>query len=319
VVESYTNVVNRTITVKNSPTLHHVGVFYFMNFSNFRFNCSDLPLLMSDATQSRPLTEIQLQTLNKLRNKKSLTAKQSELLKKFSDRENTDIRDATLSQKAKSCLKDIYVREKYDKKVINLGKDYNIGMINGTVSEHRSLELVQSMHKQKINVNKDLVYNKLIKGKLDGFIGKNIKKASTVIEIKTAQSMQSLLTSIDDQDLLNKYYWQLVGYMYLTNSQSAEIYHVVVTYDESIITETINRYLLRIRGMNIPTTLVEKEKSDIRRSLSFDDIPTKDRVIRIVARRNENDIQRVIKKLKVCKKYIRQFEKIHISMNKKAW
>lgn len=288
-----------------------------VDLNKVKINCSDLSTLMVCEKEMKPLSESQELELIKL---KSLDKPRETQLRKIEKYENKialgDIGDSVLTEASKKMLLDVYVKEKYGKKVVNASKDYNIGLINGSLSEFRSLELVSNLTGESFKVNKDLVSNKYIKGRLDAYIGKSIKNANKVIEIKTAQNMQSLLSMNAKSDLAKIYYWQLMGYMYLTKADIAEIYHVVVTYDSNIIKESINRYLNRVKGMGLTKDKIEQEVESIRFNLTFDDIPPNERMIKVSLERNDSDIDRIKTKVTAARRYLIEFDKIHTSMNK---
>jgi hypothetical protein len=287
-----------------------------MDFSKIKINCSSLSSIMADDTSVKPISEIQQAELDRLLLKAKITPKQEEKVKSYLERKaNFHLRDSSLTDGAKKSLIDIYVAEKYGKKIPSSGRDYSLGVINGSVSEFRSLELVSNFTGEEYKVNKDLIFNKYIKGKLDAYTGKSLKNAEKVIEIKTAQSMNSLLDAANNKKLIDTYYWQLMGYMYLTNSDVAEIYHVVVTYDQNIITESINRYLNRVKGMGLPKEKVEQEIESIRNNLTFDEIPASERIVKLSLERDDEQIDRIKYKVKAARKYLKEFEKIHLNIN----
>lgn len=287
-----------------------------MDFSKIKINCSLLSKIMADDTSVKPITENQELELARLLLKSKRTSNQEEKVRKYLERKsNFHLRDSSLTDSAKTSLIDIYVNEKYGKKIPSSGKDYSLGLINGSLSEFRSLELVSNVTGEQYKVNKDLISNKYIKGRLDAYIGKSLKKAEKVVEIKTSQSMNSLLSIANKETLISTYYWQLMGYMFLTNARIAEIYHVVVTYDQNIITESINRYLSRVKGMGLPKDKVEQEIESIRNNLTFDEIPASERVVKFSIERNDEEINRIKNKVVAARKYLKEFEKLHLNIN----
>jgi len=271
---------------------------------------------MVDEISVKPLTEKQLLDYEKLKLKPNLTIKQEGKFLFYNKKEDSEkLRDTILGRGAKSMLNEVYIREKYNKQTIFFSKDYNIGALNGTLSEYRSLELVANFTGERFKVNKDLISNQHIKGKIDAYTGKSIKNATKVVEIKTASSMSTLISLINQEELKTKYYWQLMGYLLLTKAEIAEIYHVLVTYDSNIINESVNRYLSKVRGMGLPKQDIDKEIENIRFNLTFDEIPVTQRIVKFSVTRNEADINRIKTKVLSARKYLVEFDKAYTSMN----
>lgn len=290
-----------------------------MNTSLVKINCSDLKVLMSPPPELTPFSKTATEKYEFLKNRITRNAKQEAEYQKYVKKEETLNKydaDKELSDSAKALAKDVYIRNKYNKFPLSQGSDYSVGVINGTLSESRSLQLISDVFGEQYKVNKDLVSNPYIKGKLDAYQGRSVHNAKKVIEIKTATNMDTLLSAVIDRDRLKRdYYWQIMGYMAITKAEVAEIYHVLVTYDENLIQESIKRYLNRIRGFGLPASVVDEEIHRIRFNMTFDEIEPEERVIKFTVHRNEEDIKRIPKKVKAFRQYLKGFENLHLSIN----
>jgi hypothetical protein len=285
-----------------------------MKFNNIKINCSDLPTLMLNDT--KPLTDKQQEELDRLSSIAKLTNRQKRIYEGYLERVDRCQLNNILTDASKKLLKEVYVKEKYNKSNVSLNKEYSLGLINGTLSETNSLRIVSEFNGIVYKVNKDLVYNRHLKGKLDAYEGTSIKKATKVIEIKTATSMQSLLCTLPDKDdFIKKHYWQLMGYLSMTKADLAEIYHVVGNYHESIIQQTISRYLYKVKGLALPKEMIKNNIESIRNNLTFEEIPVSERIFKISAERDEEKIKMIAEKVKAARAYLKEFQEIHLSMN----
>lgn len=290
-----------------------------MNTSLVKINCSDLKDLMSIHKDLAPFSKTASARYEKLKRKNTRTTIEEAEYKKYVNKEKNLKKydpEKELSDSAKSLAKDVYIRNKYNKFPLSQGSDYSVGAINGTLSESRSLQLISDVFGEQYKVNKDLVSNTYIKGKLDAYQGRSIYNAKKVIEVKTASNMDNLLNAVIDREKLKEqYYWQVMGYMAMTKAEVAEIYHVLVTYDENLIQESIKRYLNRIRGFGLPESIVNEEIHRIRFNMTFDEIEPQERIIKFTVERNEQDIKRIPKKVKAFRQYLKNFESLHLSIN----
>jgi len=151
-----------------------------MNTSLVKINCSDLKDLMSIPPELTPFSKTANDKYESLKKITTRNAKQEAEYQKYVKKEETLNKydpDIELSDKAKSLAKEIYIRNKYNKSPLSQGSDYSLGVINGTLSESRSLQLISEVFGEQYKVNKDLVSNAHIKGKLDAYQGRSIYNA----------------------------------------------------------------------------------------------------------------------------------------------
>lgn len=270
---------------------------------------------MTTSNTSRPLSGAQEIEFIKLssKDKDKLTVNQEEKLESFLKRKENILKGDIFSTTAISELKNIYALAKYGKSPVSISKDYSTPILNGIMSENESLKLVSDLDGIDYKKYKKTISNAYIKGQIDAFVGKSVKRCSKVVEIKTAVSMQSLVTSVGYEELLKKYKWQLAGYLYLTGAEVGEIIHCVVTYPEKIINEEIKKFKFKAVNWGMPIEYMEREIEKIRFNLTFDDIPAEERVIRVRLERNEEDILMIKNKVKATRKWLSDFELLHLS------
>lgn len=284
-----------------------------MDIRKVQISCSDLPSIMQD--EAKPLTELQNEEFKRLKSKKrsgTITASQRSRLIELNERQKAYNSASTFTNEAKLAIKDIYVKEKYNKYPVNTYNSNGIPMMNGVLNESASLKMVMELNNEEYKVDKSLISSKHVKGILDAYTGKSIKNADKVLEIKTAVSMQSLLQSLVNKEvLMTKYKWQAVGYLYLTGANECEIYHVLPSYAPEIVTQLINRYLAKVKGLGLPKNDVNAEINKIKQMTNFDEIPIQERIVKFSIKRDASDIKRMIKKCIEAKKYMKKLSELH--------
>jgi hypothetical protein len=270
---------------------------------------------MANGRDSKPLTILQEADYEKLLLTFQRTEPQQLKFEKLQTRKDNINNPSILSVGCMSKLKEIYIREKYHKQVVSIGKDYSPAILNGVLSENKSLNMVSELDGVKYRIHKGLVKDKFLKGILDAFSGNSIKKAKKVMEIKTCQNMQSLVSLIKDEEVRSNYYWQLMGYLAMTGADEGEICHCVVTYPERIINDEIQRFLHKVKPFGFDGEYIDREIERIRFNLSFDEIPIEQRVVRFSVSRNDDDVKNIREKVKTCRKWLNSFDKIHSNLN----
>lgn len=298
----------------------HVEVFLCMDFSNIKISCSDLPQLMSNGKENKPLNEKDREKLDKIKKKMlngiELTKTDLGNYPKLIKREEAELEPFLISKANENVLRTIYSREKYKKYPQSSSKDYSLQIVNGTMSEKVSLELSREVLDRKIKVSKDKISNDHLKGIIDGYTGRTVYKANHIYEIKTAANYETFLNNANSEKERSDYYWQVMGYLSITGAKKGTIIHTCVSYHPDIITQEIGRYLAKIRGLNIPSEIVDKSINRIRNNMTFDDIPKNQRVATFTVERNEQEIELIRKKVLSFRIWLNDFEKKCLEMNK---
>lgn len=286
-----------------------------MDFSKVLISCSALPAIMAATKEGKPLTEIQMTEFAKLSVHPDRSPTQQGKYEKYKIRIENEGKVEGIGPGGISKLKDIYIKEKWHKEIINVAKDYVPAILNGTLSEPKSLELVSELDGITYKKHKALIKNKYLKGILDCYLGASLKKMDKVIDIKTAASMQSLVGLIRDEETKSKYYWQIMGYLAITGAQEGEVCHCLVSYSERIITDEINKFLQRTKNLGFDGEYIDAQIHRIKFNMTFDEIPIEQRVVRFKVQRDEEAIRNIYDKIKFARKWLNKFDELHRNMN----
>ena len=285
-----------------------------MQFNKTKISCHALPSIMTSHKLCKPLTEKQEIDLMALRLKTDLTPFQQKTFDYLNNRLKNAGKIEMLSPGCISKLKDIYIREKYHKQVVSINKDYSVAILNGVISESKTLALVSEFEGVRCKLHKKLVSNYWLKGIMDAYVGSSPKKATKIVEIKTCQNMQSLMTVLDPEEAYDKYYWQMMGYLAITGAEEGTIYHCVVTYPERIINDEINKFIYKAKNFGLDGEYVENQIEKIRFNLSFDDIPVNERIYKFTVKRDEDAIKDIYDKVKYCRKWLNEYNIMHSNL-----
>lgn len=270
---------------------------------------------MNSAKQVKPLSEKQKIELEKLSLKLDRTPPQQKRYENYKERLEKEGEISGLTGTGISCLKDIYVIEKWGKRVINVAKEYVPSLMNGTLSESTSLSLICDIDNIKYKVHKERIENKYLKGIVDCYTGSSIKKAQRVVDIKTCASMQSLVSLIRDEEVKSAFYWQIMGYLAITGAETGAIYHCVVDYHERIITDEINKFLHRTKNLGLDGDYIDEQVARIRFNLTFNEIPVEQRAVKFEVVRDEEAVKAIYEKVKFCREWLNKFDETHRNMN----
>lgn len=264
------------------------------DFSNHKFRCSQLGKLMTNPKGQ--ITEKQLQTIAEYYEKrkiKPLTLKQEETLEKLEyKRDNAEV----LSETAKDYLFEEYMRTTYNKELIVESKYLD----KGNYGEEDSISLVTSVRDKFYKKNEEQFENDFITGTPD------ILGDEEVLDIKTKWDFMGFHKEKGDSKM---YYWQLQGYMFLTNREKAQLLYTLVDAPEHLIYNqyTKSRYYQGISEGSEED--VELEEST-RRNMTYSDIPEEQRVKQFDFEYSEKDIELLKARILYAREYLNSIESL---------
>ena len=206
-----------------------------------------------------------------------------------------------LSEGTKTHLIDIFIREKYGR-TTDVNNRY---LTKGTMVEEDSMTLY-SRHIYKMYMkNEDSLANEFIKGTPDIITSLDANEME-IIDLKSSWDAYTFFRVKFKGELNPMYYWQLQGYMALTNAKKSKLVYCLVNTPDTLI-EAEKRKLWYAMGQpNLESDLYIDGCNEIERNMRYDDIPMKDRIHEIEIDRNDEDIKRLYERVKECRKWIKE-------------
>lgn len=261
-----------------------------INVDEILFRCSSLGYIMQELVGGG-LTEAQEKTYNDLNTRtKALTAKQQETLQELFAKKNAP---PELPKTTKTHLIDKFVSVKYGRETEIVSKYTTKGLM----VEEDSLTLYSRFLGRYLTKNEETLNNEFIAGTPDV-----IKEH--IIDIKSSWDIFTFFRT-SGKDVNRMYYWQMQGYMALTGAGSATLAYCLTDTPDVLINDE-KRKLLWKGGFTSelsPEYLEACEK--IEKLLKYEDIPIQEKVIEIEVKRNNEDIQRIYDRVKMCREYMK--------------
>jgi len=192
-----------------------------------------------------------------------------------------------LSVTAKGCLHEIYIEEVFGRrKTIS-----SAAMKKGTAVETDSLELLQAVTGEVYFKNQETIENEYLIGTPDVIDKKNSK----IVDIKSSWDIWTY-SKVTQDSALKDYAWQLKGYMWLTDTRSAQLIYALVNTPEFIITD-----LLYKMSFTVPP---ETNMEQFRPNFIFDDIPNEMKIKKIDVAYFDDEISELKSRLDLCREYL---------------
>ena len=189
-----------------------------------------------------------------------------------------------LSQTAKTYLKDIFIEEVYGRHRPEIGTG---ATKKGTMVEPDSFDLSNQVYGETHFKNKVHFENDYIKGTPD-----DVCKEDLVIDFKSNWDIWTF-SAIDYETARKAYYYQILGYMWLTEKNHGELRFALVNTPEEIIQKELYRLSFSILDLNGVGPEAEEAQNKLRVNYIFDDIAPEKRIKKFKFDMNLVDVEDV--------------------------
>lgn len=284
------------------------------NANDIYFRCSSNGHLMADGDG---VTAKQLELINEFESRPKLTDKQKDEYNRLIEkRDNPALPDGVIIH-----LVDIFASAKYGRREEITSKFLE----KGHACEEDNITLLSRVNKLIYKKNNVRLTNEYVTGEPDLFIGEDITNATETIDTKTSWSLHTFLRS-KHAKLKSIYYWQGVGYMWLTGALKHTVSYGLVNGTDTAINDE-KRKLAWNYGpdADVYPEYVEKCKQiEINHIFDMDlfkshypffqlhndmsawnyDIPKEERVHSFSFERKEADILKLKNRIIECRKYM---------------
>ena len=274
-----------------------------MSWETYKFRCSALGNLMTEPREKSPLVK-HGEAVEKLKeykekyaetkNKETKTAQA--LLEKIATQEENvrvlaEVKDQPhLSETVKTYLKELWIAETYGRE-----KDImNKYMKKGLLAEEDSITLLTNVLGRFFIKNEERFENEYIKGTPD------IIDAESIIDIKTSWD----LWTFGKAEVTKNYYWQLMGYMWLTGKKRAYLDYCLVDAPYELIQDELRKLSWKMMMIDTQDPLYLEAEEKIEHAMTFGDIPPNIRVKTFHVDFSYNDIEALKKRIEECRNYL---------------
>lgn len=216
-----------------------------------------------------------------------------------------------LSDGAKSFLTALYAEIKYGKwnPTKDIGNKYTA---KGKAAEKDSIVLVSSLDGEFYEKNELVVQNHWLCGTPDIIVGDDPYNAEKIIDVKTPWDCETFFSNLNSDTVDPIYYFQMQGYMAITNAPVAEVHFCLVNIPEDMLNSEKMKLFNRSGAMFDTDPAYLKEEERLVKNLTFDDMQPAERRIKFIVERNEEDIQRIYRQVEKCRPYLEEIEMKHL-------
>jgi len=200
---------------------------------------------------------------------------------------NSRSKSEPLSETAKGCLHEIYIEEVFGRrKTIS-----SAAMKKGTAVETDSLDLLQAVTGEVYFKNQETIENEYLIGTPDVIDKKNSK----VVDIKSSWDIWTY-SRVTGDSALKDYAWQVKGYMWLTDTRSAQLVYALVNTPEFLIADELYKMSF--------TMPLNTDMEQFRPNFIFDDIPSEMRIKQFEVAYFDEEMSELRSRLDSCREYL---------------
>ena len=208
-----------------------------------------------------------------------------------------------LSEGAKTHLVDIYVSNKYGRNT-DITNRY---VSKGLMVEDDGITLYSRVKKNIFFKNEKHLSNEFLKGTPDLFTGDNINNAETIIDIKCSWDIFTFFR-VHTKDINSIYYWQLQSYMALTGATSAKLAYCLISTPEMLINDEKRKLMYKMGCLSSESPEFLTACDELEKSMVYDDIPLRERLIEFDVLRNDDAINSMYAKVEKARQFLNDLE-----------
>lgn len=203
-----------------------------------------------------------------------------------------------LTQTAKTFVDELYIRYKYHRY-----KDITSRYIaKGLAVEEDSITLYSRFSKRFFVKNEDNLFNDFITGTPDLFV-KEGDKVAEVIDIKSSWDIWTFFKS--KRELNDAYYWQMQGYLWLTDCDRGTVVHCLVDTPDEIINDERRKLSWKMGSISGDSPEYVSAETELVKNMTYSDIPINERVVEWSVSRDEEAIKKIIEKVELVRETLK--------------
>lgn len=289
-------------------------------WQSWKCRCSSISKILTNASESRPITEIQLKRLKELDEKPVRTEKQSiELTELILKRENSKV--VKLGDTCISYLLEAFAWE--TEKMFSISKEMDVEYFDrGRKTEPESIELLKEVDKKEYIKNEERFENDFLSGipdviEIKEMIGERepVFYAGAIVDIKSTKDYPTFLYKIHKGlDPGNRE--QLQGYGDILECNDLGVAFTLPTMPQSIREGYKMKLAYKMNAAIDQDKEFERAWANLERSMIFDHMPASKRVYKIpVEPFTPFEKQAVYDRVKLCREWLDNFDTRYKQLN----
>lgn len=295
-----------------------------VSWDQWKCRCSSISKILTNTSESKPITEIQLKRLKELDEKPVRTEKQSiELTELIQKRENSKV--VKLGDTCVAYLLEAFAWE--TEKMFSISKEMDVEYFErGRKTEPESIELLKEVDKKEYIKNEERFENDFLSGIPDVLEigGRHMIEGPGNLEIFYAASIKDIKSCKDYPMFLYKIHKgldpgnreQLQGYGDILECGDLGVAYTLPTMPQSIREGYRMKLAYKMNAAIDQDKEFERAWARLERSMIFDHMPASKRVYKLpVEPFTPFEKQAVYDRVKLCREWLNNFHESYLKLN----
>ena len=277
------------------------------DLNDFTIGCSQLGMIMSGSEKSN-LTEKQSLELSRLLYKGTPLTELQDKKVDFLIAKRDGIVEPYLSAGAKKYLMVRYSRYRYGKryKIRHVGEMKFTQMLKGTLVESNAVKLLSEIDQMEYFRVKTSIKSDYLYGYLDMLDAPTVDAASRIFEIKNCFDIASFMLRVG-QPLPKSIWYQMQGYLSITGKDIGEVAFCLCDFPDYMINEQREIIFTAMCPDRIETDAFINYWNQAEKSMRFQDIPAKQRVVSYIVHRDDAVIKKINERVVTCRNWLQKW------------
>lgn len=283
----------------------------YRKWDDFKLHCGSIHKVLSNPPHATDVTKKDADKLEKIIQLPEKSPEHLEFIKKCKERKERFL-DPPLSAGAKNHLIERYFREKYNGYWASSGAKYPYALIKGSTLEPVGIEILSRVDKIDYH-HPDLAEScEFLTGRPDIFCYDTKK----LVDIKITWNAASF-GKLHLQKLSFQAYCQLNGYMEIFGFEEAEVCYMLLNTPKFLVEQKQKDLFRKFTDGTLLRDEFDEKYDELLDQFDYEaKIPEGKRIIRYTVKKDIELLERVQKKLPMCKEYLAEYDRIFMKNNK---
>lgn len=198
-----------------------------------------------------------------------------------------------LSETTKSYLRELWIKEVFDRERYDTTNKYTS---KGIQVEPDSMDLVHKVTGEFYVKNREKLQNDFISGTPDIIIRDENKNPARIKDIKSSWDIWTF-AKVDYKQAFGNYYWQLFGYMWLTETLESDLLYCLVNTPDELIESELYKLSFKIGDS-------DEVMEQARKNYEFDDIPVEMRLKQYVFQFDTDVLEKLKERIVLSREFL---------------
>lgn len=283
----------------------------YKNWDYFKIHCGSIHKLLTNPPHATDVTKKDAERLAKINLKEEKTDKEIKFIEACKAKKDRFL-NPPLSDGCKNHLIERYFKDKYNANWVSAGSKFPAEMLKGASLEPVAIEILSRVDGIDYFHPEEAKSNDFLIGRPDIYCYDNKK----LLDIKITWNAASF-GKLHLQDLAEPAYAQINGYMDIYGFEEAEVCYLLLNTPSYMIEQKRKDFFRKFVDGSITRDVFDEKLEELADQFDYEKkIPEAKRIIRHPVKKDNAYLERVYKKMPLCREFLAEYDRIFMKNNK---